>query len=202
MLQLETLALKKNGDGYEGVVEVNATTGVIFSMHRLINLQNKGVFFPWGNWDAANLDRTMPGKVGFMPMPPAAAGGQVAAMSDAATAFGIPARSDHKDAAALFLDFLSGDEARQIAIDNGFMPSGTPDQAPPQIKSGSVLDDVVTAFNDVSKAGGQVPFVQNATAGIANQAWNPESQLLLGGKTTPQEFVSHVQAKYESEIDR
>lgn len=163
---------------------------------------DKGLFYPWGNWAAANIDKTMPGEVGFIAMPPVTAGGQIGAMSDAATAFGIPAKSDAKDAAALFLDFLSSDEARQIAIDNGFMPSGTADQAAPTIKPDSVLNDVVKAFNDVSAAGGQTPFVQNATAGISNQAWTPETQLLLGGKTTPQEYVANVQAKYEAEVSR
>ncbi len=162
----------------------------------------KAVFFPWGNWDATNLDTTMAGKVGFMPMPPATAGGQVAAMSDASTAFGIPSKSKNKDAAALFLNFLSSDEARQIAVDNGFMPTGTDSQASPTIKSGSVLNDVVAAFSTVSAAGGQVPFVQNATAGISNQAWNPESQLLLGGKSSAEDFVKNVQAKYEEELSQ
>jgi multiple sugar transport system substrate-binding protein/raffinose/stachyose/melibiose transport system substrate-binding protein len=163
---------------------------------------NKGVFFPWGNWDAANLDKTMPGQVGFMPMPPVKAGGQIRAMSDAATAFGIPSKSSNKDASAAFLNFLSSDEARQIAIDNGFMPSGLASQAAPTIKAGSVLTDVTKGFADVSGAGGQVPFVQNATAGISNRAFTPEMQLLLGGSSTPQQFVSNVQAKYEEEVKR
>ena len=162
----------------------------------------KAVFFPWGNWDAANLDKTLPGKVGFIPMPPATAGGQLGAMSDAATAFGIPAKAKNKDAAALFLNFLSSDEARQIAVDNGFMPSGTDDQAAPSIPAGSVKNDVVAAFTQVSAAGGQTPFVQNATAGISNQAWTPETQLLLGGKSDPQKYVANIQAKYDSELGR
>jgi multiple sugar transport system substrate-binding protein/raffinose/stachyose/melibiose transport system substrate-binding protein len=163
---------------------------------------DKGLFYPWGNWEAANLDKTMPGEVGFMTMPPVTAGGKVAAMSDAATAFGIPSKSQNKDAAAAFLNFLSSDDARQIAIDNGFMPTGLESQAAPTIKDGSVLADVTAAFSKVSSDGGQVPFVQNATAGISNRAWNPESQLLLGGSSTPEQFVANVQAKYEEELKR
>lgn len=162
----------------------------------------KALFYPWGNWAATNLDKAMPGKVGFFPMPPATAGGKPAAMSDAATAFGIPSKSKNKDAAALFLNFLSSDEARQIAVDNGFMPSGLPSQPAPTVPAGSVLGDVVKAFATVSEAGGQVPFVQNATAGISNQGWNPQIQLLLGGKVTPEEFVKNVQATYQDELDR
>lgn len=180
-------------DGVNGL-DANAADALFAS--------GKAVFFPWGNWDAANIDKTLPGKAGFIPMPPATAGGQVGAMSDAATAFGIPAKAKNKDAAALFLDFLSSDEARQIAVDNGFMPSGTDDQAPPTIPAGSVKTDVVAAFKAVSAAGGQTPFVQNATAGISNQAWNPETQLLLGGKSDPQKYVANIQAKYASELGR
>lgn len=180
-------------DGVNGL-DANAADALFAS--------GKAVFFPWGNWDAANLDKVMAGKVGFIPMPPAEAGGQLGAMSDAATSFGIPSKAKNKDAAALFLNFLSSDEARQIAVDNGFMPSGTDDQAAPTIPAGSVKNDVVAAFAQVSSAGGQTPFVQNATAGINNQAWNPETQLLLGGKSSPQQYVANVQAKYASELGR
>jgi raffinose/stachyose/melibiose transport system substrate-binding protein len=175
-------------------LEANAAQGMFEA--------GKGLFFPWGNWYASAVDKAMPGQVGFFPMPPFIAGGKPAAMSDAATAFGIPAKSTNKDAAAAFLNFLSSDEARQIAVHNGFMPSGTKDQKAPSIKDGSVLNDVTMAFGEVSEAGGQVPFVQNATAGISNQAWNPESQLWLGGKTTSEQFVKNVQAKYEEELKR
>lgn len=162
----------------------------------------KALYFPWGNWDATNLDTTMPGKVGFVPMPAQTAGGKLAAMSDAATAFGIPSKSKNKDAAGLFLNFLSSDQARQIAVDNGFMPSGPSEAAAPSIKPGSVMNDVVAAFAKVSADGGQVPFVQNATAGISNQAWNPESQLLLGGKESAEQFIKNVQTTYQGELGR
>ena len=160
----------------------------------------KAVFYGWGNWEAPTMDKSLPGQVGFMTMPPASPGGRVAATSDAATAFGIPSKSKHKDAAAAFLNFLSSDEGRQIALDNGFMPSGTADQTPPKAKTGSVLVAIQNAFNVVSAAGGQVPFVQNATAGIANRAWNPESQFLLAGKKTPQQFLNSVQTEYQNEL--
>ena len=161
-----------------------------------------GVFYPSGNWDATTLTTSMPGNVGFMAMPPMTAGGDQAAMSDAATAFGISAKSTQKDAAAAFLNYLSSDAARQAAIDAGFMPSGTASQPAPTIPAGSVLNDVQTAFQTVSAANGQVPFVQNATPGISNRAWNPESQLLLDGQSTPEQFVANVQKEYESELSR
>jgi multiple sugar transport system substrate-binding protein/raffinose/stachyose/melibiose transport system substrate-binding protein len=161
-----------------------------------------GVFYPSGNWDATTLNTSMTGNVGFMAMPPMTTGGDRAAMSDAATAFGISAKSTKKDAAAAFLNYLSSDDARQAAIDAGFMPSGTAAQPIPTIPAGSVLTDVQAAFQTVSAAGGQVPFVQNATPGISNRAWTPESQLLLDGQSTPEQFVANVQKEYESELSR
>jgi raffinose/stachyose/melibiose transport system substrate-binding protein len=160
------------------------------------------VFWAWGNWEATNLDKGLSGNVGFMPMPPMEAGGDVAAMSDAATAFGIAAKSANKDAAAAFLNYLSSDEARQAAIDSAYMPTGTADQPAPTIPADSVLNDVVMAFQDVSEANGQVPFVQNATAGISDRAWTPESQLLLAGQSTPEQFVTNVQTEYEKEAKK
>jgi multiple sugar transport system substrate-binding protein/raffinose/stachyose/melibiose transport system substrate-binding protein len=82
------------------------------------------------------------------------------------------------------------------------MPSGAEDQAAPEIKQGSVLADVVTAFQEVSAANGQVPFVQNATAGITNQGWNPQTQLLLGGKESAKDYVANVQETYEQELSQ
>ena len=123
-------------------------------------------------------------------------------MSDAATAFGIPSKSTNKDAAAAFLNYLSSDEARQSAIDAGFMPSGTAEQPTPTIPADSVLNDVQAAFQTISTANGQVPFVQNATAGISNRAWTPESQLLLDGQSTPAEFVTNVQTEYANELKK
>ncbi len=164
--------------------------------------KGSGVFYPSGNWDANTLSTSMPGNVAFMAMPPMTAGGDQAAMSDAATAFGISAKSTKKDAAAAFLNYLSSDEARQAAVDAGFMPSGTASQPTPTIPAGAVLNDVQTAFQAVSGANGQVPFVQNATPGITNRAWNPESQLLLDGQSTPEQFVANVQKEYESELSR
>ena len=161
-----------------------------------------GVFMASGNWDATNLNTAMPGNVGFMPMPPMTAGDSFAATSDAATAFGIAAKSTNKDAAAAFLNYLSSDAARQDAVDAGFMPSGTTTQPAPTIPADSVLNDVQAGFTQVSTASGQVPFVQNATAGISDRAWTPESQLLVAGQSTPEQFLTNVQTEYETELKK
>ena len=75
------------------------------------------------------------------------------------------------------------------------MPSGTDRPARADHPGRLRAQRRSAASRRVSGANGQVPFVQNATAGISNRAWNPESQLLLAGQSTPEQFVTNVQAE-------
>lgn len=160
--------------------------------------KGEAVFYPSGNWDATTLSKTMGDNVGFF-APPALTAGQVLAMSDPVSNFGIPAKAAHKDAAAAFLDFLVSDEARSIMVANGFAPSG-PGTAP-ATEPGSLNEAVQASFGALVKADGQVQFVQNATNG-SSQAWTEQSQLLFGGKTSPAEYLKAIQSNYEEELKR
>lgn len=158
--------------------------------------QGEALFYPSGNWDASALAESMGDNVGFV-APPALEEGQVLAMSDPVTNFGIPARAQNKDAAAAFLDFLMSDEARAILVENGFAPSGTGDA--PATETGSLNEAVQSSFADLVAADGQVQFVQNASNG-ATASWNEQSQLLFGGRTTPEDYLAAIQASYSEEI--
>lgn len=159
--------------------------------------EGEALFFPSGNWDASALATSMGDDVGFF-APPALEAGQLLAMSDPVTNFGIPARAAHKDEAAAFLEFLMSDEARAILVDNGFAPSGE-GEAPPT--TGSLNEAIQDSFAALVAADGQVQFVQNATNG-SNATWTEQSQLLFGGRTTAADYVAAVQANYEEELGR
>lgn len=158
--------------------------------------QGESLFFASGNWDASALETQMGTNVGFLPAP-AAEAGDLRAMSDPVSNFGIPARSDQKDAAAAFLDFLVSDEARAIMVENGFAPSGA--GSTPPTTPGTLDAEVQQAFTDLVAADGQVQFVQNATSG-ATATWNAQTQLLFGGRTTPQEYLTAIQSDYEDAL--
>lgn len=160
--------------------------------------KGEALFYPSGNWDATTLSDGMDDNVGFF-APPALSAGQVLAMSDPVSNFGIPAKAANKDAAAAFLNFLTSDEARAIMVENGFAPSG-PGEAP-ETKPGSLNEAIQSSFAALVKADGQVQFVQNATNG-SSQAWNQQSQLLFGGKTTPADYLKEIQSNYEEELKR
>lgn len=160
--------------------------------------QGEALFYLSGNWDASGLAKSMGDNVGFM-APPALKEGTLLAMSDPVTNFGIPAKAKNKDAAAAFLDFLMSAEARAVLVENGFAPSGAGEV--PQTEAGSLNEAVQESFAALVAADGQVQFVQNATSG-STAAWNEQSQLLVGGKTTPADFVTAIQASYTEQIGK
>ncbi len=105
-----------------------------------------------GDWQNADYDKHVPGKVGFFLMPPATEGGTHGAMSAPLT-YGIAANAKHADCAAFFLNWVATDPtARQIDVDRGRLEPGRPDRpgdarASPQ---GSVTNDTLAAGPVVS----------------------------------------------------
>jgi multiple sugar transport system substrate-binding protein/raffinose/stachyose/melibiose transport system substrate-binding protein len=118
-------------------------------------------------------------------------------MSDPVSNFGIPARSDQKNAAAAFLNFLVSPEARQIVADTGAGPSGTGDA--PQTEPGTLKAQVQEAFSALVEDDGQVQFVQNATSGI-NADWIAQTQELVVGRVSPADYLANIQAAYEEDL--
>ena len=138
----------------------------------------EALFYASGNWDAATLQKKMGDNVGFI-LPPARDGDRPVAMSDPVSNFAIPARSDEKNAAAAFLDFLRSEQGRQVAVDAGFAPSGS--GPAPVIEHGTLGAEIQAAFATLVEADGQVQFVQNATNGMSG-TWLPQSPMLVAGQ--------------------
>mgnify|MGYP001586827569 FL=1 len=113
------------------------------------------------------------------------------------TAFGIPANAKNKNAAAAFLDFLQSDEARQIAVDNGYPPVG---EGETPSTDNQLLGQVLTAYEGLVKTGNTTDYINNATAGMQASAIIPGFQSLIDGTMTPKAFVESIQAQYEKEI--
>lgn len=160
--------------------------------------RGEALFYGSGNWDAAALETQMGDDVGFV-LPPVGASGTVLAMSDPVSNFAIPAGSQNKDAAAAFLDFLTSPEARQVAVDAGFAPSGTGDE--PSTTAGSLNAEVQEAFATLVASDGQVQFMQNATNGTS-AAWNSQVQLLVAGRASGADVVAFMQDKFEQDLGR
>ncbi|KDN78054.1 hypothetical protein DF19_40865 [Streptomyces olindensis] len=148
-----------------------------------------GLFLVDGNWDAATIDKALPGKVGFVAFPRASANGKYAAVGGS-IAYAISARSEHPNEAAAFLDFWHSKEAAQVQLDRYFMPADSSSPAASDPKS--VLGDMSKAWAQVNKDNGLVGFYANVTSSM-NDTLTSSSQALISGKITPQEYIAAVQ---------
>ncbi|HEX6525875.1 MAG TPA: hypothetical protein VF070_38555 [Streptosporangiaceae bacterium] len=160
-----------------------------------------GLFMFNGDWESGNLDKLMPGQVGFFLMPPAQAGGTYAAMSAPLT-YGIAARAKHPDCAAFFLNWIATNPtARQIDVQvGGSHPLGAADAEMPAVKPGTVTAATLAAGSVISQDNGSMDFIANATGAIYASAWTPELQKLFAGKETASGLLSAVQTDYQQEL--
>ncbi|TQL44918.1 carbohydrate ABC transporter substrate-binding protein (CUT1 family) [Homoserinimonas aerilata] len=164
-------------------------------------LDGEGLFTFNGNWAAADTQAKMGDNVDYFLVPPVEKGGDHVAMG-AANSFSVAAGSKHLNEIVFFLNWLhTNDKARQIVTDvTGASPGGDPAQVLPTVAPGSLIEDALAMSAQIAAENGQVDFMANATAGIYAGAIIPESQLLVTGKITGQDFVTAVQKFYAEEL--
>jgi len=162
----------------------------------------EGLFMFNGDWESGNLDRQMPGRVGFFLMPPARAGGKRAAMSAPLT-FGISSRAANKDCAAFFLDWVATDPtARDIAVRvGGSHPMGPSDAPMPPVRRGTVTASTLDAGSVIGADNGAMDFIANATGAIYAKSWTPQLQRMVAGDQSGDAMLKAVQSDYERQIE-
>jgi raffinose/stachyose/melibiose transport system substrate-binding protein len=155
--------------------------------------KGQGLFMITGNWIVANLgaDNT---DFGFFPMPPANAGDPPVATGGAGFPLAIAAGSDHPDAAAAYIDWMTSDHASDLLLQTGEIPLHN--GAAPKVRSGTVLADVVDAARKVSDANGIVPYEDWATPTFYDTLTSSIQELMVN-RLTPQQFVTNVEADYK-----
>jgi raffinose/stachyose/melibiose transport system substrate-binding protein len=154
-----------------------------------------------GDWESGNLQKLMPGKIGFFLMPPLKAGGKHAAMS-APLSYGIAAKAKHADCAAFFLNWVATNaKARQINVSvGGSNPGGPPNLAIAGAKKGTLIAQTIAAGKTVATENGAMDFIANATGAIYAQSWTPEVQKLFAGQEEPANVLKTVQADYVNQV--
>jgi raffinose/stachyose/melibiose transport system substrate-binding protein len=161
-----------------------------------------GLFMFDGDWESGNLDKQLPGKVGFFPLP-TEQGGTVTAMSAPLT-FGISAKAKHADCAAFFLDWVSTNaDARRIAVQvGGSHPMGPADAPMPPVEQGTVTAQTLAAGARISQDNGAMDFIANATGAIYAKSWTPQLQKLFAGEQSPEGLLKSVQSDYQNQVGR
>ena len=153
-----------------------------------------------GDWESGNLDKQMPGQVGFFPLP-TEKGGKVATMSAPLT-YGIAARAKHADCAAFFLNWVATNaDARRIAVQvGGSHPMGPADAPMPPIEQGTVTAATLAAGARITQDNGAMDFIANATGAIYAKSWTPQLQKLFAGQQTPRGMLQSVQSDYQTQV--
>ncbi|MFJ3799808.1 ABC transporter substrate-binding protein [Streptomyces sp. NPDC090088] len=118
---------------------------------------------------------------------PRADGGKAVATASAAANFSISSKSRHADAAAAFLDFAAGEQAAELAVENGTMPLLHPDVK--ATGEDPLLADDVAIAQGISADGTAVPYLDWATPTLYNTI-NTTMQSMLAGKSTEKAVVT------------
>ena len=150
-----------------------------------------GVLLIGGSWLGPDMEKTMGEDLRFM-APPAGKDGKVATTGGTGLPFSIPSAAKNPDAAAAFIDFLTGDEAMQLIADNGGMPvNRTAELAP----DSGVNKDIYEAFDAVSTKGTLLPYLDYATPSFADTA-GAALQELIGGQADAAATAEALQKDY------
>ena len=155
--------------------------------------KGEGLFMITGNWIVADLGADNR-DFGFFLLPPTEAGASPISTGGAGFPLSIAAGSEHPDAAAAYIDWMTSDHASDLLLQTGQIPLHT-GATTSSIQPGTVLADVVNAAAAVAESNGVVPYEDWATPTFYDTL-TAAIQELMAGRITPEEFVSKVQQDY------
>ncbi|HEX2316402.1 MAG TPA: extracellular solute-binding protein [Thermomonospora sp.] len=156
--------------------------------------KGEGVFLIGGTWFAADLDKAMGDKVGFMLPPPAQAGGQPTTMGGESLPWSITSKSKNPDVAAAYINFITSPEAMDVSVETGNLPALA---APTKQPGSPVLKDIFTAWSTLSRNDGITPYLDYATPDFGD-VLGGALQELVAGKASPQQAMDKAQQNYSA----
>ena len=166
-------------------------------------IDGEGLFMFNGDWESGNLDKQMPGNVGFFLMPPA----QRAASTPRCrrrSPSGSRAKAKHADCAAFFLNWVATNpKAREIAVEvGGSHPVGPADLPMPRCRAGHRHGaDARGRREDRARTTARWTSSPTPPARSTPRAGRPQLQKLVAGQQTPEGVLKSVQADYESQVE-
>src|SRR5699024_7695175 len=131
--------------------------------------------------------------VGFLLLPPAGSGAAAVAPTTAA-AYAVSSHTDHPDAAAAFLNFLTSSEAAQIQADEGLLPINT--QA--HVSHEGVAADVAAEHDEALDAAGVPAGSADATASMRGVLRGPVPELMRATRNL-HNFLETVQTEWNND---
>ena len=155
--------------------------------------KGEGLFMITGNWVVANLgaDST---DFGFFLLPPREAGGPAVSTGGAGFPLSIATGTEHPDAAAAYIDWMTSDHATDLLLNTGQIPLHTGGTSG-AVQDGTLLSDVVKAASQATSDNGVVPYEDWATPTFYDTI-TAAIQELMANRISPDEFVSRVADDY------
>jgi raffinose/stachyose/melibiose transport system substrate-binding protein len=172
-------------EGFEGLDHDNATLGGF--------INHEASTWIAGTWNAATIIPELGEEpIGFFLFPPAEEGQPPLNIGGVGLGYGIRATSEHPDEAAAYIDFITGSEAAQLLLENGFLPAAEVDTS--ALTEGTLTADMVNAWHTISSENAVGHYWDWTIADMAAYI-----QELIAGVTTPEDFIATVEADYTAE---
>ncbi|MDR1833519.1 MAG: extracellular solute-binding protein [Propionibacteriaceae bacterium] len=158
--------------------------------------QGKAAFTADGSWAVGTVAEGLGDDAGFVafPAPDGVADGPATGQSFTA-GFAISAKTQKADAAAAFLNYLASAEAAEISVGLGMLPVNLETAPAP---AAGVATDLRNAYAQAAQSDGLVTFLDHATPTM-HTALTQGLQGVIAGQTTPSEFISSLQADWDSD---
>jgi raffinose/stachyose/melibiose transport system substrate-binding protein len=107
--------------------------------------------------------------------------------------FGISSESPNPDAAACYIDWRTGQRASELLVAQGGLPAMDFDYQGDSTYRQSLFD----GWNQAVENDALVPYIDFASTNLID-ILTADSQALVAGQMTPEQFVADVQQQYES----
>lgn len=150
-----------------------------------------GAYLIAGTWLQADLGAAMGDDVTFV-LPPGADDAAPVATGGTGIPWAVSSKTEHPDAAAAYVDFITNADAMGVLAENENLPvADTAEQKAPN----ALAQDVFTAFGTAVEQDALVPYLDYATPTMADTL-GAALQDLLAGKATPEQFLETLQKDY------
>ncbi len=159
----------------------------------------QGVFMLTGSWLSPDF-MAIPNAddFGFFLMPPLESETATdLAVGGTSLAFGIRATSQHPDLAAQYIDWLISPRARELWLQNFVIPVPAVDAS--KVPDRPLFRDLVAAWNEVNTQDTMGHYLDYASPTMYD-TMVAQVAGLTGGATTPEEFVSTIEADYAKSL--
>lgn len=169
-------------DGVNAVADPDAITELT---------SGQRTYFLTGNWNAKQVSDALGEDLGFFLLPGVESDSPAVA-SGSGFPYSISAKSQNKDVAAAFLNYMVSEQASQGVYDGGFIPI-----QPFEGDSDDVRGTIAASYENVVAGEGITPFANWASSSMIDPL-TAGIQGVISGNVTPRAFLESLQADWES----